>query len=182
MPRLIVLNGPPGAGKSTIAARYVAAHPLALNLEIDTMRRLLGDWKSDPHAAGRAARELALAAARVHLGAGHDVVVPQYLGRVDYLRQLAELAAEVRAEHHEIVLFETKDVAVARFRQRTRAAREQAHLDAQELLDRVGGIPQLEAMYDGLLLVIAARPQAKVVPAPEGDVDATYRGVLDAIG
>jgi 2-phosphoglycerate kinase len=40
--RLILLNGPPGIGKSTLAQRYVDDHPLALNLDIDSVRRLLG--------------------------------------------------------------------------------------------------------------------------------------------
>ena len=33
MPRLIVLNGSPGIGKSTLARRYVEEHPLTLCLE-----------------------------------------------------------------------------------------------------------------------------------------------------
>ncbi|MGH3461807.1 MAG: AAA family ATPase [Kribbellaceae bacterium] len=40
VPRLIVLNGPPGCGKSTIARRYAADHPLALALDVDTVRAL----------------------------------------------------------------------------------------------------------------------------------------------
>lgn len=88
-----MLNGPPGSGKSTIAQRFIDAHPMTLNLEIDTLRRLIGDWKfdphaADPHAAGLRARELALDASPNHLLAGFDVVVPQYLGRVDYLAQI----------------------------------------------------------------------------------------------
>ncbi|MBE7163226.1 MAG: hypothetical protein INR72_18465, partial [Williamsia herbipolensis] len=67
MPRLIVLNGPPACGKSTIARRWVDEHPMSLNLEIDLLRRLLGGWKDDPAAAGVHARELALAAAGAHL-------------------------------------------------------------------------------------------------------------------
>lgn len=180
-PRLIVLNGPPGSGKSTLAQRFVAEHPMALNLEIDALRRLLGDWKSDPHAAGLAARAIALAAARTHLRAGHDVVVAQYLGRVDYLTELARVATETGARFHEIVLLETKDVMLERFRRRTAAAADPAHLDAQEILDRVGGLPQLEAMYDRLLLVVAARPEARVMSAPEGEIDETYREFVERV-
>jgi hypothetical protein len=38
---LILLNGPPASGKSTIAQRFVNTHPLALNLDIDVVRGLL---------------------------------------------------------------------------------------------------------------------------------------------
>lgn len=39
-------------GKSTVARRYVADHPLALNLGVDLVRSLIGRWRDDPHAAG----------------------------------------------------------------------------------------------------------------------------------
>ncbi len=177
-----MLNGPPGSGKSTIARRFVDDHPMALNLEIDELRRMIGDWKADPQRAGAAARELALAVARIHLAGGYDLVVPQYLGRVDYLAQLGAVADETGAALHEFVLLDTKDAMIARFTARTAAGREQAHLDAQEILDRVGGLRQLEAMYDRLLLVIGARPTAKIVPAKEGEIDATYAALLALLG
>jgi predicted kinase len=174
VPALIVVNGAPGSGKSTVAQRYVAAHPLALNLEIDRIRRRLGAWKDDPATAGQLARTIALVAARAHLGSGHDVVLPQYLGRVDYLHQLEAVAAETGASHHEIVLMDTKDNLAARFLARSRAAADPTHVEAQEQLERNGGPRQLEAMYDRLLLVIAARPQAKIVTAREGAFDEAY--------
>jgi len=42
VPRLILLNGPPAAGKSTLAQMYADEHPLTLNLDIDKIRSLLG--------------------------------------------------------------------------------------------------------------------------------------------
>jgi predicted kinase len=44
MRSLILLNGPPSSGKSTLARRWVLGHPLALNLDIDVVRGLLGAW------------------------------------------------------------------------------------------------------------------------------------------
>lgn len=38
VPRVIMLNGPPGCGKSTLARRYVGEHPFTLNLDIDRIR------------------------------------------------------------------------------------------------------------------------------------------------
>jgi len=47
---MIVLNGPPGCGKSTLARMYAEDHPLALNLDIDRIRSLIGRWRDDPDA------------------------------------------------------------------------------------------------------------------------------------
>jgi len=42
VPPLILLNGPPGSGKSTLAQLFADEHPLALNLDIDRVRSLIG--------------------------------------------------------------------------------------------------------------------------------------------
>ena len=70
---------------------------------------------------------------------------------------------------------------VARFAARTCAAADPTHLEAAEQLDLAGGVRQLEAMYDRLLLVIAARPHAQLVPAPDGEIEATYQDVLNRV-
>ena len=101
VPRLIVLNGAPGVGKSTVAQRYVDEHPFALDLEPERLRRQLGRWA--------------------------------------------------------------------------------VHADAARMLERSGGVRQLEAMYDRLLLVVAARPGAVVVAARTGAIDETYAAVCAAL-
>lgn len=73
-PRLILLNGLPGVGKSTIAKAYVADRPGTLNLDIDVLRTLLGGEWSETAELGRS---LALSIAQTHLTSGYDVVVPQ---------------------------------------------------------------------------------------------------------
>ena len=42
MARLVLLNGPPGIGKSTLSALYADRHPGTLNLDIDSLHRLVG--------------------------------------------------------------------------------------------------------------------------------------------
>lgn len=178
MSRLILLNGPPGVGKSTLARRYADEHPLVLNLDVDRVRDLVGGWRTAPHAAGLLAREIALAAARVHLGAGHDVVVPQFLGRLAFIEQLERLAGEVGADFHEIVLLDGKTAMLRRFERRGRESAEAAHQDAWAQLERDGGLAELSAMYDRLLSVLAVRPGARTVRCAEGAEDVAYRELV----
>jgi predicted kinase len=172
--RLIVLNGPPGIGKSTLAQRYVDDRPLALDLDLDRVRRMLGQWQSDPIEAGLLARAMTLEMARVHLRSGHDVIIPQYLGRPQFLEQAEQVAADVDVPFAEFVLMDGRDNAVQRFTDRTAAAATPAHTEAGTLMDQFGGKPALEAMYDRLLLVLSHRRKAQVIQTRAGEIDAAY--------
>jgi predicted kinase len=178
---MIVLNGPPGCGKSTLARMYIDEHPLSLNLDIDRIRSLIGQWRDDPQTAGLLARAVAVAAARTHLAAGHDVVIPQLLDRPAFIERLEQLAHEVGADFHEIVLLDSKENALRRFTERSRAAADPAHVEAQEMLDRSGGLAELSAMYDRLVSVIASRPAAKAVHTRSGHPEQAYRAFLNRL-
>lgn len=176
--RLIVINGPPGCGKSTLAQMYADEHSLTLNLDIDRLRGSIGRWRDDPHAAGLLARAIALAAARTHLAAGHDVVIPQFLGRPEFLEQLENLASETGSGFDEIVLIDSRDNALRRFAERGRQAAGSVAARAHELADHRGGVDELSAMYDRLMIVIASRPAARVVRTASGQAASAYRDLL----
>jgi len=163
---LILLNGPPGAGKSSVARMYVEEHPLTLDLDIDRIRDLIGQWRQDPSNAGILARRIAIAAARVHLLAGHDVVVPQMLARPEFIGQLEELARECQVDFVEVVLLDTKERCLPRYVARG---------------DLTTPRDELEAMYDRLLTLLPERPGATVIPV-RGDAAQTYRDVMEHLG
>lgn len=178
MPRLILLNGPPGCGKSTLARRYVEDHPLALDLDIDRVRDLIGGWRDQPGAAGLLARSVALAGARAHLLNGYDVVVPQVVARPAFIEQAEHLADEVGVAFHEVVLLDSPENALRRFLDRSRASVDPAHLDAHRMLEEQGGLAEFAAMYDRLLSVIRDRPATRVVHSEHGRIEESYRAFL----
>jgi predicted kinase len=182
MARLILLNGPPACGKSTVAQLYVDDHPLALNLDLDRIRALIGQWLSHAHDSGLLTRDIALAAARTHLAAGHDVVVPQFLAQPGFIEQLDATARHSKVPFHEIVLLDSKENALRRFVERSLRSADASHMGARDLQDRSGGMADLAAMYDRLTAMVASRPTAVVVPSLQGQAQKAYQQVLEMIG
>lgn len=179
MPRLVHLNGPPGIGKSTIGRRYIRDHPFSFCLDIDGFRSLIGRWDEHKQESGRLARRMALAMAREHLAAGYDVVIPQLLMRPEFAMQLRDLAANVGATFHEIVLLDKQQAAAARFAARAADELWRAHhAEAVRMIDAAGGF---DAMYQRLVDAIAVLPDPVVLTTVAGETDSAYAAVLSAI-
>ena len=174
MAQVLFLTGAPGSGKSTLARLLVDSRPLALLLDLDTLRAQLGDWRSDPAAAGIRTRLLALAAARAQLEAGGDVVVPQFVRRPELIEQFRALAGESGARFVLVVLVSSAAEAAARFR--TRGLEDPNHADAAHLQDAPGAAP-VEELYADMLAMLAGFPEAVRVQSVPGEVEATLEAV-----
>ena len=118
---LLVINGAPGAGKSLIATRLGDIRRVDI-IEIDALR------SRNPHPdrddAKRSARAEALLLASAALTGGRDVVVPQYLGRPDFVRDLRDVASRAGAAFVEVTVDVAGSVAADRFRARRRLLRQ----------------------------------------------------------
>lgn len=119
-PVLVLLNGPPASGKSTLARAWVQRHgaDLPLALDIDVLRSMLGGWLEAPGDAGLAARSVAVAGTRAHLSSGRDVVVPQYLFRTFFIDALREVADTAHAGFLECAMLVEAEAAADRFDRR----------------------------------------------------------------
>ncbi|GAA2860649.1 hypothetical protein Acy02nite_56910 [Actinoplanes cyaneus] len=58
---------------------------------------------------------------------------------------------------------------------------ERGYRDAGEMLERQGGLVELEAMYDRLMVLVATRPATKVVRTRAGEIEQAYRDFRDAV-
>jgi predicted kinase len=101
---LVLINGAPGSGKSTIADALAQDKPMTLALDVDGIKHSLGRWDEDPLASGLHARRLTLSLADEQLRAGFDVVIGQYLARVQFIEDLEQLAERHGARFCEFVL------------------------------------------------------------------------------
>ena len=178
MPTLVHLDGAPGVGKSTIAARWVADHPGALCCDVDRLRRLVGGWADDFAGTGALVRPLALAMVRAHLDGGHDVVLPEMLADETERARFRDAALSAGHRYVHVVLTAAAGQAVARFYARDTG--DPLHAVIRRVVDADGG-PAVVEELDRRLTGPGASPDAVLVDA-SGDVESTYRAVLAAVG
>ena len=180
-PSLILLNGPLGIGKSTLAKMYSERHLLALNLDIDLIRGSLGRWREHRVESAKLAWEMACQMGRVALAAGSNVTVAHAIQRPEPFRYLEELAAETGSNLYEILLIAPKDEAIRRFITRGQASGYELGYRPDGLIGRLGGISRVEAMYDEVLSATKARAQTIIINPVDGSPEETYREILTAI-
>lgn len=173
-PKLIILNGPLGIGKSTLAQLYVDEHPLALKLDIDELCAQIGQWRDQAPESRRLSKDLAEIMTKTYLNSGHDVVIPQIFRQTKWLEALEKVASDTGAEFYEILLDVERDEAIRRFEVR-------GGVRSGGLIDRGGGIVKVEAMYDEMAETARARPSTKCLIPQFGDIDATYKALMNLL-
>ncbi|CAI9409477.1 AAA family ATPase [Aestuariimicrobium sp. T2.26MG-19.2B] len=175
-PRVVLINGAPGSGKSTIAALLAAEMPLGLALDIDQLKFSLGGWSDDLNAAGLQARRLALALVRQQLLDGHGVVIGQYLARTPFIEQLEQTTVASGGRFREVVL----RVAPATLRQRLTGRAERPHRPEHQHNNTLVGPEQAEELTDSMVELVRLRPHALVVDG-DGDIGTTLGRIRERI-
>jgi predicted kinase len=174
MARLVHLNGPPGIGKSTLSALFADRNPGTLNVDVDTLHHLIGGWQDEDTDTWPLVWSLVRAMVATHLDGGRDVVLPQYLGTVEEIAGVEELAREHGAGFREVVLLDDRESAIERFNRRAQDSDDPWIRHHHRLIEVGGGPVMLGTMFDNLMEVVRLRPAAVVVPSAAGAVRETY--------
>ena len=181
MPKLIVLNGPLGIGKSTLAQKYADEHPLTLKLDIDEIRKHLSHWRERDEESKKLSRKMAKEMARISLIANNDVVISQFYRDTEELEALSKLAVECSADFYEVALIVPKEEAIKRFIDRGQAKGYPQGFTPGGLVDRYGGIEWLKSIYDEMVQTIDKRPNTIRISPKLGDENGTYKELLEAL-
>lgn len=147
----VFINGLPGSGKTTIASNLVRGRSGWLNLDVDTLRGLLGTATSDFRAAGAEVRPLARAILRAQLELGRNVVVPQLMFEPSESEDMEAVAYECDAEVHRFMVSTAPEKCWRRVRMRGLNAPDWT-LDRHifTLLEKSGGLEEIRRMEEQL--------------------------------
>ncbi len=174
-PKLILLDGFAGIGKTTLAKRYIAEHPLAMDLEGDEIIVMLGQWLKYEDEARQLLFELGKVIITTHLASGHDVVVPCLPTNVTHQRAFEDIARKVNAQFFEVVLVTKREEAIQRLLKR----RTWGEVGTDPLTE--ADLLVIEKLYDDMSKTLAERHDAIRIPSLEEGHDDTYQLFLTAI-
>ena len=180
-PKLILINGNPGMGKSTLAERYTNEHPLTLNLDVDRIWHMMGQWQTMLDESHRLKQKHSYALAESHLAEGYDVVVPNLMETVDRPEKFERIAKLHGALFREVALVTSPEDAIERCKARARRMGYEDGFRPGGVLDTHGRELKLAEMYQNMLAVTALRTQTVQIQPELGDLEGTYQHFLSAI-
>lgn len=174
-PKVILLNGFAGSGKTTIARLYINDHPLTVVIEGDELIVNIGDWLNHEEQARELVFEFSKEMIKTALGLGHDVIVPYLVLNAEKVAELESLALECNAIFIELYLSTDKQHAIERLLKRGTWG----EIGAPPITN--DDLPIIQKMYSQMEDELPKRPQQIHIKVEEGSPMNTYHEVLSRI-
>lgn len=115
--KLIILNGPCGVGKSTIAQMLRDSLPMSFLIDVDAQRRFIGKYQEEEYRQSSANLSFlaSLGIAEACLRDGRNVIVDKFIMKdADMIERFIKLGRKNNAEVFEIILWAEKDIVLKR--------------------------------------------------------------------
>ena len=182
MNKLIILNGSLGSGKSTLANAYAERHPMTLVLDIDKVWFMISKWRNNKNVSSPLAKEMGISMARIHLSAGHDVIIPQLVQGDELINSFNDLAREVAAEFYEIMISLTKEDALNRYNDRQKMSDYPEGYKPDLSMDQEAKEKRFVEMYDQMIATSEGRPNTFRLEPKNNQVDADVVALEKMVG
>jgi energy-coupling factor transporter ATP-binding protein EcfA2 len=181
MSKLVIISGPLGSGKSTLAKLYAQSHPMTLNVEIDDIKRSLGDYRSDNKKAQLIATDLSLALVHSYLSRNGDVVLPHGMHSVSLLERFLDVAMNCKSELVYILLKPSLEDSINNYEKRGLSQGYPGGYDPKSNIAISGGPLKLEELYNRIIAT-GMTVNDRITMNPEGQtVEQTYEELSNLI-
>ncbi len=168
--KLIILNGSPAAGKSTVAEKLHQDLLMSLLADVDSWRTLVSGWKEKREESLKYAYQFTVAAVDAYLQTGHSVIVDKaILSDNSVIDALAESGRKHDAEIYEFILTARKETIIERAH--TRGFHENGLLTLQ----------RVEELWERTQELIKQRPNAIVIDTTNLDQEELYKKIKSLV-
>ncbi len=168
--KLIILNGPCGVGKSTVAAKLHVDMPLSFLLEIDAQRRFISHYREYAEESRVMNLSIAKAIIKSCLEERRDIIIDKMTFGQNILNFYYDIAKTYGADVYEIILWAPKEIIMQR-------ADERGWVDDGLLTPE-----KCEFFWDKMNEVKEHRPHAHVINTESISEDAVYSQVMKIVG
>jgi len=172
--KLIILYGFAASGKSTLAKRYTDLNPMTIAVEGDELIGMIGGWRTNEPDARNLVLAYTKAIAEIHLGSGHNVVIPYLLNEASHSAVFKEVAAKHNAEFYEAYINNEKEDAVNRLISRgcwgEKGSRTLTEHDREEL----------EGRFDYMENTMQQLSNVVSIKSEKGNIDTTFQNLVVA--
>lgn len=167
--KLVILNGPPGVGKSVVAGRLHEELTLSVLIDVDELRRTIPNYREQREESLRLAYERTAEEIGKALEGGHDVIIDKAISFSGTLDSFIEVAKRYGAAIHEFLLFADKETVRKR---------------ADNRGYRSGGLltpERVDALWEDADVLRRQRPGIIVVDTSYSSVEEVFRAVKQMV-
>ena len=168
--KIIIINGPCGIGKSTIAVKLHEAIPLSFLLNIDDQRRLFSHYREKQEESREASLRISETIISTCLKMQHDVIIDKMLFKPQVIDSYYEIAKQNGAEVKEIILWASKEVVMKRANERG------------WIKDSLLTPEKCEFFWHQIDEIKDKRPNAVIIDTSNSSEDETYMKIRKELG
>lgn len=167
---LVIINGPCGVGKSTVASALHQMMPLSLLVDIDVIRRFISGYREHADESNQSSFLIVLAMIDAYIQTGHDVIVEKMMFDETRLDRMIALAKQRNAHVTEVILWASKDVVLKR-------ASDRGYSDESLLTPE-----KCERFWNEMNELKAKRPHVTIIDVENLSPDEVVQRVRVAVG
>lgn len=171
-PRLIMIYGFAGLGKTTLAKKLNTDIALSLCIEVDELLTMIGQWLPNETVARKYVYSITKSMIDTYIKLGHDVIVPYLLTDKNHAIELEAIANNHGADFFELYIRSNKEESIKYIYERGTWG----EADAPPITQ--ADLPHIKQTYADMEKAMSTRLNVIEIPYIRGDIAKTYNEMV----